>query len=161
MGKKKDFWELADSTILGRTKKTELLQIARKEHGQVEAYRAQLDVQAERLKAQGELVEQLRIQLSKGEPHKDKIETLMQALDEQQHHHEQELRRLQSEARDWEKVAQDYKATVVKQKSIINSYEPIVEKVKSLAQMDVKDAVAELVNWLFIHHAERTNRARR
>jgi hypothetical protein len=36
MGKKKDFWDLADSTILGRSKKTELLQIARKEHGQVE-----------------------------------------------------------------------------------------------------------------------------
>lgn len=156
MGRKKEFWELADSTILGRTTKKELLQIARGEHGQVEAYRVQLKLQAEQIKAQGELSEQVRMQLTEGVLHKEKMETLMRALDEQQRNHEQELSRLQTEARDWEKVAQDYKATVVAQKSVLNSYKPVVDKVKSLALMNVKDATQEFVKWLFSRHTDKS-----
>jgi len=159
MGKKKEFWELADSTILGRTKKVDLLQIARNEHGQIEVYCAQLNVKDEQLnvkdeqiKVQSELIEQLHIQLlAKGELHeeKEKIETLMQAVNEQQRNHEQELSRLQTEAKNWERVAQNYKDVTVTQKTEIARLKSLLQSLNRFAKMTPKEVGLAFVEYLF------------
>jgi predicted nuclease with TOPRIM domain len=160
MGKKKEFWELADSTILGRYKKVDLLQTARAEHGKVvEAHCAQSNLQAKQINDLKFLCEQLKKE--EGVVHKQALRDLMQQFDGQQHNHEQELTRLENEARDWENLAQDYKATAVYQESVINSYKPVVEKVKLLSQMNVKDAVGEFVEWLFSRQTAKPYQVRK
>jgi CHASE2 domain-containing sensor protein len=150
MGKKKDFWDLADSTILGRTKKAELLQIARAEHGQSEVYRSQLELQAEQIKSQGELIASLSSQLNKeDEVHQQVLKDLMQTFEQQQRNHEQELTRLQGEARDWEKLSQNYEQVVLNYQTELDTYRSIIAKLKRLAQMDLKDAIVEFTKWLF------------
>jgi hypothetical protein len=113
MGKKKDFWELADSTILGRTKKAQLLQIARAEHKQVESYRTQFNLQAEQLRDREVLVAQLNDQIKKlGTVAPEVLRGLVGKFDEQQRNHEQELSKLQSAAKNWEKLSQNYKDVI-------------------------------------------------
>jgi len=148
MGKKKEFWELADSTILGRTKKAELLQIARGEHGQTETYRAQLNSQAGQIDAQKDVIEQLRAQLKEGTVRSPELKELMWKLDEQQHNHEQELSQLQEQARNWEKVAQDYKDVIVSQQTEISYLSSVVQNIKQFARMSPKEAGQAFVDWL-------------
>lgn len=150
MGKRKEFWDLADSTILGRNKKVELLQIARREHGLVEAYRAQLDLQAEQFKEREALLDQLRAQLeNEGTVHKQVLANLIQKFDCQQRNHEQELSRLQCEAENWEKVAQDYKDVVVTQQTEIARLTSVLQNIKRFAKMSPKEAGQAFVDWLF------------
>lgn len=155
MPRKKDFWELADSTILGRTKKNELLQIARSEHQQIETYRAQVESQAKQLTALNQLSDHLRSQLDKeGEVHRQVLEDLLITFETQQHNHEQELRRLQIEAKDWEEVAQDYEDVIVTQRSEITYLRSITQRIKQFAQMTPIAAGQAFVKWLFGTQAE-------
>lgn len=150
MPRKKDFWELADSTILGRTKKPELLQIARSEHQQVETYRAQVEAQTQQVDAQNQLIAQLRGQLTKeGDVHRQVLEDLLKTFEDQQHNHEQELRRLQREARDWEKVAQNYEDVIVTQRSEISYLQSVTQRIKQFSQMSPLEAGQAFVKWLF------------
>ncbi|MEP1079576.1 hypothetical protein NDI52_29645 [Leptolyngbya sp. PL-A3] len=155
MPKKKDFWELADSTILGRTKKNELLQIARSEHQQVQSYRAQVEAQSQQIGIQSQLIEQLRSQLEReGNVHRQVLSDLFQTFEEQQHNHEQELRRLQQEARDWENVAQDYEDAIVTYRSEISYLQSVVQRIKQFGQMSPLEAGQAFVKWLFGSKAE-------
>lgn len=158
MPRKKDFWELADSTILGRTKKNELLQIARSEHQQVESYRAQVESQAKQFEAQNQLLTHLRSQLDKeGEVHRQVLEDLLETFEEQQHNHEQELDRLQSEAKEWEKVAQDYEDVVVTQRTAIKELTLLKDRIKLFAQMTPLQAGQAFVKWLFGSKADEAS----
>lgn len=155
MPRKKDFWELADSTILGRTKKNELLQIARSEHQQVIAYRAQFETQAQQVEAQNQLVEQLQSQLNReGEVHRQVLTDLLETFREQQRNHEQELTCLQKEAKDWELVAQDYEDIIVSQRSEISYLQSMRQKIKQFAQMSPLEAGQAFVKWLFDSKAD-------
>jgi predicted RNA-binding Zn-ribbon protein involved in translation (DUF1610 family) len=79
MPRKKDFWELADSTILGRTKKAELLKIARSEHQQAQALRAQIEAYTKQLETENQLIEQLRLERNQDdEIHRQVLENLLQ-----------------------------------------------------------------------------------
>lgn len=150
MPRKKDFWELADSTILGRTKKAELLQIARTEHKQIEALRAQLDSHTKQIEAQNHLVEQLRTERNQdGEIHKQVLEDLLQVFEQQQHNHEQELDRLQDEAKNWEKVAQDYEDVIVTQRTELSRFAALKQQIKRFRQMPPLEAGQAFIQWVF------------
>ncbi|MBD2068910.1 hypothetical protein H6F93_15505 [Leptolyngbya sp. FACHB-671] len=150
MPRKKDFWELADSTILGRTKKNELLQIARSEHQQVQSYRAQVEAQTQQIGSQTQLVDHLRSQLNReGDVHRQVLQDLLKTFEEQQQNHEQELYRLQREARDWENVAQNYEDVIITQRSEISYLQSITQRIKQFGQMSPFDAGQAFVKWLF------------
>lgn len=136
MPRKKDFWELADSTILGRTKKNELLQIARNERKQSETYRAEIELLSQQLADLNQLIDHLRHQLSKeGEVHRQVLQDLLETFEEQQHNHEQELERLQEVARDWETIAQNFEDVIVTQENEISYLKSFIHRIKQLAQM--------------------------
>lgn len=150
MPRKKDFWELADSTILGRTKKTELLQIARTEHRQIEALRAQIESHSKQTEAQNRLVDQLRSERDQeGAVHQQVLENLLQVFEHQQHNHEEEVDRLQDEARNWEKVAQDYGDAIVTYRTEISRLEAFKQQIKRFGQMPPLEAGQALIQWLF------------
>lgn len=150
MGKKKDFWELADSTILGRTKKAQLLQIARAEHEQVESYHTQLNLQTEQLKEREALLAQLNSQIKElGTADPQVLRDLVKKFDEQQRNHEQELSKLQSAAKSWEKLAQNYKDVIVTQQTEIKYLTAVVQNVKRFAKMSPQEAGQAFVDWLF------------
>lgn len=155
MPRKKDFWELADSTILGRTKKGELLQIARSEHKQIEALRAQIDAHTKQLDAQNQLIDQLRIERNQdGEIHRQVLENLLQVFEQQQQNHEQELSQLQYEAKNWEKVAQDYEDVIVTQRTELSTLQSIVQQIKRFAQLPPFEAGQAFIKWLFVTKAD-------
>lgn len=155
MPRKKDFWELADSTILGRTKKNELLQIARGEHQQVQSYRDQVEAQTQQINAQTQLIAQLRSQMDYGDDvHRQVLGDLFKTFEEQQHNHEQELSRLQLEAKDWEKVAQNYEDAIVTYRSEISYLQSITQRIKQFGQMSPFEAGQAFVTWLFGSKAE-------
>lgn len=150
MPRKKDFWELADSTILGRTKKSELLQIARTEHKQIQSLRAQIDAHTKQLEAQDHLINQLHTQRDQdGAIHKQVLENLLKIFEQQQHNHEEELDRLQSEARDWEKAAQDFEDAFVRQREVLSRLETIKQQLNRFRQMSPLEAGQAFVQWLF------------
>lgn len=161
MGRKKDFWELADSTILSRNKKVELLKLARLEHDRAEAYRTQSNSQAEQTKAQEDVIEPLRSQLGEGgQAVSQELKDLMQRFDEKQRNHEQELSRLQIESRNWEEVAQDYKDVIVTQQTEINSLTSVMHSIKHFATMSPKEASQAFVVWLFGQQGKDIDRRR-
>jgi hypothetical protein len=157
MPRKKDFWELSNSTILGRTKKNELLQIARSEYQQAQAYRAQVEAQAQQIDSQNELISHLRSQLNReGDVHRQVLEDLLKTFEDQQHNHEQELHCLQKEAKNWENVAQDYEDAIVTYRSEINYLNSIVQRLRQFGQMSPLEAGQAFVAWLFGSKAEES-----
>ncbi|MBM0744282.1 hypothetical protein JOY44_22160 [Phormidium sp. CLA17] len=157
MPRKKDFWELADSTILGRTKKNELLQIARSEHQQVQLYRAQVEAQAQQTNSERQLLDQLRSQMKHSDDvHRQVLEELFVTFEDQQQNHEQELHRLQREAKDWENVAQNYEDAIVTYRSEITYLQSITQRLKQFGQMSPLEAGQAFVKWLFGAQAEET-----
>ena len=150
MGRKKDFWELADSTILGRTKKNELLKIARNEHQQSETCRAEIELLTQKIADLNQLSADLRAQLAKGDSvQRQVLQDLLKTFDQQQKNHEQELKRLQLEAKDWEKVAQDYKDVVVNQQSELTYLRSVMQALKRFATMTPIEAGQAFAVWLF------------
>lgn len=150
MPRKKDFWELADSTILGRTKKNELLQIARSEHQQIQLYRAQVEAQAQQTNSERQLLDQLRSQMKHSDDvHRQVLEELFVTFEDQQQNHEQELHRLQREAKDWENVAQNYEDAIVTYRSEITYLQSITQRIRQFGQMSPLEAGQAFVKWLF------------
>jgi uncharacterized protein YdiU (UPF0061 family) len=155
MPRKKDFWELADSTILGRTKKAELLKIARSEHQQAQALRAQIEAYTKQLETENQLIEQLRLERNQdGEIHRQVLENLLQVFEQQQQNHEQELSRLQDAAKNWEKVAQDYEDVIVTQRTELSTLQSIVQQIKRFAQLPPFEAGQAFIRWLFVTKAD-------
>lgn len=77
------------------------------------------------------------------------LEDLLETFDEQQHNHEQELDRLQSEAKEWEKVAQNYEDVIVTQRSAIKELTSLKERIMLFAQMTPLQAGQAFAKWLF------------